>query len=87
MNEDYETRSEVLGFATKDEVKKAADNPRTMILDVRSEEELAEASFTRKFVHASCHLTDCSELMSKAEGLFSDKNGEPQSGNFSITLQ
>ena len=63
-------------IASPDEVKAAANKPDTMILDVRTKEELAESSLsTRDFKHASCHLEDCSELMSKAEELFPDKNG------------
>jgi len=67
-------------IASPDEVKAAANKPDTMILDVRTKEELAESSLsTRDFKHASCHLDDCSELMSKAEELFPDKNGTPAS--------
>jgi len=78
-------------IASPDEVKAAANKPDTMILDVRTKEELAESSLsTRDFKHASCHLDDCSELMSKAEELFPDKNGTPASrrclGLFALSL-
>jgi len=63
-------------IASPDEVKAAAAKPETMILDVRTKEEVAESSLAaRDFKHASCHLEECSELMSKAEELFPDKNG------------
>lgn len=63
--------------STPEEVKAAAEHPGAIILDVRTKDELAEAQLTSKpFKHASCHLDDCSELMSKADELMPDKNGE-----------
>lgn len=62
--------------STPDEVKAAADAPGATILDVRTEKELQEQQLTsRKFHHLSCHIDDCSELMSRAEELLPDKDG------------
>lgn len=61
--------------STPDQVKAAVDEPGAMILDVRTEEELKEARLTsRDFHHLSCSLSDCSELIEKAEQLMPDKN-------------
>ncbi|KAL9187992.1 hypothetical protein ACHAXT_006370 [Thalassiosira profunda] len=61
--------------STPDEVKAAADAPGATILDVRTEKELQEQQLTtRKFHHLSCHIDDCSELMSRAEELLPDKD-------------
>eukprot|EP01082_Thalassiosira_pseudonana_P003514 g3036.t1 g3036 contig12:1298795-1299225(+) len=64
-----------MAHASPEEVKAAAEDPGAIILDVRTKEEVAEASLTsRPFKHCSCTLEDCSELMSKAEEYMPDKN-------------
>ncbi len=62
---------------TPEEVKAAEQDPGAVFLDVRGADEVkAESLQARPFKHATCTLDDCSELMSKAETLLSDKNGE-----------
>ena len=62
--------------STPEEVKAAIEQPGAKILDVRTADELKEAQLeSQPFHHASCHLDDCSDLMSKADELFPDKNG------------
>ena len=69
--------NQTMAHASPEEVKAAAEDPGAIILDVRTKEEVAEASLTsRPFKHCSCTLEDCSELMSKAEEYMPDKNGE-----------
>mmetsp|Transcript_7917 Transcript_7917/g.16944 ORF Transcript_7917/g.16944 Transcript_7917/m.16944 type:complete len:114 (-) Transcript_7917:244-585(-) len=59
---------------TLDQIKSALKHPEVIILDVRTKEELDEAPLASKpFKHASCHLDDCSELMSKAAELMPNK--------------
>lgn len=66
-----------MATSTPDEVKAAEQEPGAVFLDVRGAEEVqAESLQARPFLHARCTLDDCSELMSKAETLLSDKNGE-----------
>mmetsp|Transcript_23396 Transcript_23396/g.38725 ORF Transcript_23396/g.38725 Transcript_23396/m.38725 type:complete len:106 (-) Transcript_23396:430-747(-) len=63
-----------MDISTPEEVKKAAEHPDTLILDVRTVEELQESSLqTRDFKHAACQLQECSDLMSRAEELFPNK--------------
>mmetsp|Transcript_23395 Transcript_23395/g.38724 ORF Transcript_23395/g.38724 Transcript_23395/m.38724 type:complete len:91 (-) Transcript_23395:597-869(-) len=65
-----------MDISTPEEVKKAAEHPDTLILDVRTVEELQESSLqTRDFKHAACQLQECSDLMSRAEELFPNKTG------------
>jgi len=60
---------------TPEEVMAAEQEPGAVFLDVRGEDEVkAESLQSRPYKHAKCSLDDCSELMSKAETLMSDKN-------------
>ena len=62
---------------TPEEIKAAVNEPGAKILDVRTADELKEAQLeSMEFHHASCHMDDCSELMSKADELLPDKNGK-----------
>ena len=62
---------------TPEEIKAAVNEPGAKILDVRTADELKEAQLeSMAFHHASCHMDDCSELMSKADELLPDKNGK-----------
>ena len=62
---------------TPEEVMAAEQLPGAVFLDVRGDEEVqAESLQARPFKHVKCSLDDCLELMSKAETLMTDKNGE-----------
>lgn len=62
---------------TPEEVMAAEQEPGAVFLDVRGEDEVkAESLQARPFKQARCTLDDCSELMSKAETLMPNKNGE-----------
>ncbi|KAL3782859.1 hypothetical protein ACHAW5_010625 [Stephanodiscus triporus] len=64
-----------MGYATADQVKSAADGPGAVFLDVRNAAEVKEAWLaSRPFLHVSCTLDDCSELMARADELLPDKN-------------
>ena len=61
----YDLRASHMGFASKDNVKKAASDPRVVFLDVRSKAEIANASLKtdKPVVHAECGaLDDCTAL-------------------------
>ena len=64
-----------MAVSTPDEIRMAVDQPGSIILDVRTKEEIAADEFTKKpYKHAKCSLDDCSELIIKAEELMPDKN-------------
>jgi len=68
---------------TPEEVMAAEQEPGAVFLDVRGEDEVkAESLQSRPYKQAKCSLDDCSELMSKAETLMSDKNGEVRCTQF-----
>ena len=62
----YEARQSNLGLASKDEVKKAAQNPDSLFIDVRTKDEVEAAPFACcKFVHHSCTV-DSTEGLEEA---------------------
>ena len=62
----YEARQPNLGLASKDEVKKAAQNPDSLFIDVRTKDEVEAAPFACcKFVHHSCSV-DSTEGLEEA---------------------
>lgn len=61
----YDLRSNSLGFASKDDVKAAASNPKAVFLDVRNPAEIASASFDtdKSVLYATCtSMEDCPAL-------------------------
>lgn len=60
---------------TPDQIKSAAEEPGAVFLDVRTKEEVEEERLSMPFEHATCSLSDCSELIAKAEQLLPNKNG------------
>lgn len=62
----YGLRSSSLGFASKEEIKAAALNPKAVFLDVRSQAEIDSASLetNKPVVHATCSSPDaCPALL------------------------
>lgn len=56
----YDLRSNSLGFASKDDVKAAASDPKAVFLDVRSQAEIDAASLKtdKRVIYATCASTD-----------------------------
>lgn len=62
----YEVRQPNLGLASKGEVKRAAQNPDSLFIDVRTKDEVEAAPFAcYKFVHHSCTV-DSTEGLEEA---------------------
>lgn len=78
---DYKQRAKQFGFAQKgDVVKTIQDNPSTVILDVRRQDEIESSGKFQVDDHAwvtsSCTPDSCQELEAKAKELLPDKEGE-----------
>ena len=56
----YDLRSNSLGFASKDDIKAAASDPKAVFLDVRSQAEIDAASLQtdKRVIYATCTSTD-----------------------------
>jgi rhodanese-related sulfurtransferase len=56
----YDLRANSLGFATKEEVKAAASNPKSVFLDVRSQAEIDAGSLDvgKPVIYATCTSAD-----------------------------
>lgn len=66
-----------MASSSPDEIRAVVGRPGAVILDVRTQDEIAAAPFTKKpYKHAKCSLDDCSELIEKADTLMPDKNGK-----------
>lgn len=63
----YDLRSNSLGFASKDQVKTAASNPKAVFLDVRSQAEIDTASLEteKPVIHATCSSVDACPALSE----------------------
>ena len=77
MTDDYAQRAEEYGFATKEEVEQALKQPHAVVLDVRTEDEIAQDVFDTdlKWVHSGCRPTTCPVLEKMPEKLLPDKDG------------
>jgi hypothetical protein len=73
----YEERAKTFGFANKQEVLEALKDPNTILLDVRSEEEIAEFGKAEGFNwrHSKCTPLACQTLSSIPESILPDKDG------------
>jgi rhodanese-related sulfurtransferase len=75
---DYESRAETYGFATKREIKEALSKPETVIMDVRTAEEIAtdgRVHTENPWVHVTdCTAEDCASLRASPEEFVKYKN-------------
>jgi hypothetical protein len=73
----YEERAQTFGFANKQEVLEALKDPTTILLDVRSEEEIAEFGKAEGFnwKHSKCTPLACQTLSAIPESILPDKDG------------
>uniref|UniRef100_A0A7R9ZGY5 Rhodanese domain-containing protein n=1 Tax=Pseudictyota dubia TaxID=2749911 RepID=A0A7R9ZGY5_9STRA len=61
-------------LASKEEVRKAASDPRVVFVDVRSDEEVSLKSLQRPYIHAPCVVTKCQKLEEEGEKLVPEKD-------------
>lgn len=77
---DYETRAQTLGLANPEELKQAMLVENSVLLDVRSDEEIEQSGrFEKeghKWVQSPCTRTECAMLSKSYEELFPDKKGK-----------
>ncbi|CAB9506486.1 GlpE protein [Seminavis robusta] len=75
---DYETRAQMNDFASPKEIVDALARPGTVVLDVRTEDEIAEAKLeTPDSVHwtkTGCSRTQCPALETDPSQFVKDKN-------------
>lgn len=78
MTDDYTQRAEQYGFATREEVQQALKQPHAVVLDVRTEDEIAQEHFETdlKWVHSGCRPDTCPVLEKMPEKLLPDKDGK-----------
>jgi hypothetical protein len=80
MSDDYATRAAAYGFASKDDIIASADRPGVVFLDVRSEEEIAEArletSDNQTWVNCVCTPNSCPRLEADPTQILPNKEGE-----------
>jgi len=75
----YDERAREYGFARKEEVKEALANPETVVLDVRTPEEIVEAgskvypSTPANWVQTNCNAEDCADLRATPTKFVADK--------------
>jgi phage shock protein E len=76
---DYDERAKEYGFASKESIAKALKEPKTVLLDVRRQDEIDEnGAFKMKshpWVQSSCTPTECPDLKARANELLPDKDG------------
>ena len=76
----WEDRAKEYGFATSDEVKAALALPDTVVLDVRTPEEIAQSRRTVKpataanWVQTNCTAEDCAQLRASPSKFVPDKS-------------
>lgn len=75
MSEDYQKRAQEFGFAPHQDIKDALANPDTHVLDIRTEQEIADAG---RFEHANWRqtngtATECPALSAAPEDFVKDK--------------
>ena len=76
----WEDRAKEFGFATKEEIKAALALPVTMVLDVRTPEEIAASGGTvhpatpANWVQTNCTADDCADLRASPSMFVPDKN-------------
>jgi hypothetical protein len=78
---DYDARAREYGFASVEEIVEIMNrNPSTVLLDVRTLEEISETGALKignhPWVTSSCTPNACPELETEAHKLLPDKNGE-----------
>lgn len=77
---DYDERAKEYGFASKESIAKALKEPKTVLLDVRRQDEIDEnGAFKIKnhpWVQSSCTPTECPDLEARANELLPDKDGK-----------
>lgn len=69
-----------LQVASQAQVKQALQNPKTVLLDARTDEEIIQQGFLsvkgHRWVHASCTKDDCPLLLKTAESQLPDKDSK-----------
>lgn len=76
----WEERAKDYGFATKEEVKTALALPETVVLDVRTPEEIAQAgkkvhpATPANWVQTNCTADDCAHLRASPAKFVPDKS-------------
>lgn len=76
---DYESRAKAYGFASKDEIKAALSKPHTVIMDVRTAEEIAadgRVHSEHPWVQTNCTPDDCERLRAAPEEFVKDKSAD-----------
>ena len=76
MSNDYETRALTYGFAREDELKQAMGNENTVVVDVRSEEEIEATGkwgTYRKWLQTPCTPDECALLSMNSDEILPDK--------------
>uniref|UniRef100_A0A7S4J1I3 Rhodanese domain-containing protein n=1 Tax=Odontella aurita TaxID=265563 RepID=A0A7S4J1I3_9STRA len=63
-----------MDLSSKEEVRKAASDPRVVFIDVRSHEEVSLKSLKRPYIHAPCVVTECNRLEEEGEKLVPEKD-------------
>ena len=76
-NNDYAARAAALGLDSSQEVQKFLSMPNCVILDVRTEQEIAEDRHVtdKLWVSSGCKPFDCHVLQSNPESILPDKDG------------
>lgn len=69
----FQERVETLGLASPEEVKRLLDQEGTVVLDVRTDEEIVSFGKLSQAVHIPCTATDASELVSRFPEVCSSK--------------
>ena len=84
MADDYAQRASQHGFASKDKIQEALNQPDAVVLDVRKEDEIAQDYFETnlRWVHTGCTPSACPILEKMPEKLLPDKNGKSASRRF-----
>lgn len=79
-----------LKLANPEQVEKALQNPNTVFLDARTDNEIIQDGFIsimgHRWVHASCTKDDCPLLIKTAESQLPDKSGRFSPKDVYLTL-
>ena len=74
----YEERAQSFGFASKEEVLEALKDPTTVVLDVRTKEEIENQGKIQgdyNWTNSNCTPVMCPTLETNPESILPDPNG------------
>ena len=78
LSPDYAERARANNFATPQEILEALKQPGTVVLDVRTDEEIAQGKLETpenvEWNKTGCSRTECPELEAEASKFVKDKN-------------